>query len=62
MRVNEMTTASTMGAAPPDRPLAAPRPTTGTPAARAARITATTSAVLSGSTTHRGVTPNWIAS
>ena len=62
MRVNEMTSDSSSGAAPPLRPLAAPRPTIGTPAAFAALTAVTTSWVLSASTTHSGVLPTRMAS
>ena len=59
IRLSEISTPSSTGGAPPDRPEPAPRATQGTPARWQARTTACTSSVQPGSTTARGVTAYW---
>ena len=54
--LSEISTPSSTGSAPPERPEPAPRATKGTPARWHARTTAWTSAVELGSTTAPGVT------
>ena len=54
MRDSASTSEPGVGSAPPDRPVPAPRGTTGMPASRATFMTATTSSVLAGSTTRLG--------
>ena len=54
MRDRPSTSEPGVGNAPPDKPVPAPRGTTGMPAARASFITDTTSSVLAGSTTKLG--------
>ena len=54
MRARLSTRQPGVGSAPPDRPVPAPRGTTGIPTSRASFITATTSSVLAGRTTNPG--------
>ena len=56
MRVTAISTPSTTGSAPPDRPEPAPRATHGTPSSEHARTTSRTSPALPGRTTAPGVT------
>ena len=51
MRATDRTMAPSSGTAPPQSPVPDPRGTTGTPISRASRTHATTSSVVSGSTT-----------
>ena len=54
IRESATTIEPSLGRAPPESPVPAPRGTIGTPASRAARTTATTSSVEPGSTTRSG--------
>ena len=59
MRESAISTPSSTGSAPPERPEPAPRATHGTSASWQARTTSATSRRLPGSTTAAGVTAYW---